>query len=62
MLYICCICGKKKEGYGNSAWPLYPDDSAHRCCDNCNKYIIVPERKAGMEDRSDNSVDKKEGL
>ena len=44
MQYRCCICGKEGEGYGHSCWPIYPDSLEYRCCDNCNKYVIVPER------------------
>lgn len=47
--YKCCICGKEKTGYGNSCWPLYPDDSEHRCCDNCNRYVVVPTRRAEVD-------------
>ena len=43
MKYKCAFCGKEHEGYGNSSWPTYNDESI-RCCDNCNKYVVVPER------------------
>lgn len=46
--YKCCFCGKDKPGFGNSAWPLYPDDSEHRCCDSCNKYTVIPTRVTDM--------------
>lgn len=43
MKYKCVFCGKEHEGYGNSCWPIY-DNEKVRCCDNCNKYVVVPER------------------
>ena len=43
MKYKCVFCGKEHEGYGNSCWPIYNDEKV-RCCDNCNRYIVVPER------------------
>ena len=47
MKYICCICGKEKEGYGNNPEPVvreFENGKRNRCCDNCNKYIVVPAR------------------
>ena len=41
--YICCICGKKKIGWGNNPWPVNNEPDA-RCCDNCNLYVVVPAR------------------
>ena len=43
MKYKCVFCGKEHEGYGNSCWPIYNDEKV-RCCDGCNRYIVVPER------------------
>lgn len=39
--YICCLCGKEKEGYGNNPWPLA---KTGRCCNNCNIYKVIPAR------------------
>ena len=36
--HVCCICGKKFEGYGNNAWPLKEEG---RCCDKCNELVIL---------------------
>ena len=47
MKYICCICGKEKEGYGNNPEPIvkeFEDGKRNRCCDNCNKYVVIPAR------------------
>ena len=41
--YKCVFCGKDHEGYGNSCWPIHNDEKV-RCCDNCNMYIVIPER------------------
>lgn len=38
---ICCICGKKFEGYGNNPQPLWPEG---RCCDECNSSLVIPAR------------------
>lgn len=35
--FICCICGKECEGYGNNPDPLRKQG---RCCDECNKEVI----------------------
>ena len=48
MKYQCAFCGKEHEGYGNSCWPIY-DDEKVRCCDNCNRYIVIPERLKAIE-------------
>lgn len=48
MKYKCVFCGKEHEGYGNSCWPIYNDEKV-RCCDNCNRYIVVPERIKAAE-------------
>lgn len=41
--YVCCICGKTKEGYGNNPWPI-KEYSEGRCCDGCNEHIVIPAR------------------
>lgn len=54
-LNTCVLCGKKYSGFGNSTWGYWElhgaskqDDATKgekmRCCDNCNKYYIVPAR------------------
>ena len=40
--YVCCICGKKIEGYGNNPWPI--GDSKEKCCDSCNINKVIPAR------------------
>lgn len=35
--FICCICGKECEGYGNNPSPLKDNG---RCCDECNELVI----------------------
>ena len=54
MKYKCVFCGKEREGYGNSCWPIYNDEKV-RCCDNCNRYIVIPERikEAGIENEGE---------
>lgn len=33
----CCICHRQYSGYGNNALPVMPG----RCCDRCNREIVV---------------------
>jgi len=33
---LCCICGKRIEGFGNNAQPI----ADGRCCDDCNRAVI----------------------
>ena len=39
----CCFCKSVIDGYGNSIRPLIRERNA-RCCDNCNRDIIIPLR------------------
>ena len=43
--YICCLCGKEKEGFGNNPYPLCTDIES-RCCDYCNMRLVIPARIA----------------
>lgn len=43
----CSICGKNYTGYGNNALPV----NKGRCCDVCNKSIVVPRRIRDAEAR-----------
>ena len=36
--FKCCICGKLCEGFGNNPYPLQTEG---RCCDDCNKLVII---------------------
>ena len=38
---VCCLCGNKYIGYGNSSYPLVEDGL---CCDVCNREKVIPER------------------
>lgn len=51
--YKCCICGKRKRGYGNNPYPVVVDPNA-KCCDNCNRYVVVPERLREFENERKN--------
>ena len=45
--YICCLCGKEKEGFGNNPYPLCKEnDFESRCCDYCNMRLVIPARIA----------------
>lgn len=41
--YVCCICGKEHEGYGNNPEPVKSFESG-RCCDQCNQEKVIPKR------------------
>lgn len=53
--FVCCICGKGFEGFGNNpegaAWrnldgttecPTFREED--RCCDECNRLYVIPGR------------------
>lgn len=43
--YKCCLCDTTKEGYGNNPFPMCDvEDKKSRCCDGCNKDIVIPMR------------------
>ena len=42
---VCCICGKKFEGYGNNPSPVKEEGE---CCDNCNLEQVIPARLIGL--------------
>ena len=41
--YTCCICGQVCMDFGNNPWPVNNDKEA-RCCDRCNKEVVIPAR------------------
>ncbi len=43
--FVCCICGKKCNGYGNNPYPVKDEG---QCCDDCNKDIVIPKRIENM--------------
>ena len=42
--FICCLCDKEIEGYGNNPSPLPMKDEDDECCDECNWTKVIPER------------------
>lgn len=45
--FTCCICHKKRYGWGNNPYPLCDaSDYESRCCDECNNNYVIPERLA----------------
>lgn len=40
--FKCSLCHEWSIGFGNNPEPLRPH--AERCCDVCNKALVVPER------------------
>jgi hypothetical protein len=43
--YNCCLCKRKKYGFGNNPAPITEEG---RCCDECNTYKVVPARVKEM--------------
>ena len=41
VIHTCCICGKEFTGYGNNPDPVKSDG---KCCDNCNRDVVIPAR------------------
>ena len=39
--HICCICGKRFQGYGNNPEPVKHEG---RCCKECNETIVIEAR------------------
>lgn len=51
--YVCCICGKEVEGFGNNPYPVNKEEDA-RCCDVCNATVVIPARiEASNEDKKE---------
>jgi hypothetical protein len=42
--FICCLCDKEVEGYGNDPRPLPMKDEDDECCDECNLAKVIPAR------------------
>ena len=49
--YICCICGKEHQGFGNNPSGAVDDTKKRitwgegdRCCDDCNSKYVLPGR------------------
>jgi len=43
-IHICSICKKPFQGFGNNPQPVIDDFDA-RCCDECNRGIVIPARQ-----------------
>lgn len=52
--YVCCICGKIEEGYGNDPWPL---SEKGKCCDECNFEKVVPARITMLRAEEEQVID-----
>jgi hypothetical protein len=46
-VHLCSICKKPFQGFGNNPQPVIDDFDA-RCCDECNKGIVIPARQIRM--------------
>ena len=40
---VCCICGRKFDGWGNNPWPIAEKGE---CCQACNFKHVIPARIA----------------
>lgn len=47
-IHKCSICGKQYEGFGNNAQPI----NDGRCCDECNKNVVIPRRLTDIINKS----------
>ena len=41
---MCAICGSMFSGDGNNPVPVIVGDVGARCCDNCDRHIVIPAR------------------
>lgn len=55
VVYTCCICGQRHEGWGNNPWPINNDPNA-RCCHACNYAHVIPARIKELEDIKQNNI------
>ena len=53
-VYTCCLCGRMMNYRGHDAWPLarHPQSatSDDRCCDECNKSLVIPKRTTWIDE------------
>ena len=42
--FICCLCNKEVEGYGNDPSPIPTKNENDECCDECNLAKVIPAR------------------
>lgn len=47
-IHKCSICGKQYEGFGNNAQPV----NNGRCCDECNREVVIPMRIKNMVNKN----------
>lgn len=40
--YMCCICGKFHNDFGNNPFPVVKENK--RCCNACNNNYVIPAR------------------
>lgn len=57
----CCWCGKQFTGYGNNPYPLVKDEGA-RCCDDCNRYVILERIRQIVNKEDKKGEDKDESI
>ena len=43
MSYICSICGKEFNDWGNNPYPVTKGED-DKCCDDCNMEYVIPAR------------------
>ena len=39
--FVCCICGKEVDEYGNNPFPV---KDTGKCCNKCNIEKVIPMR------------------
>ena len=48
--YVCCICGKTFNGYGNNPYPVSKNEN-DKCCYQCNLDTVIPARLMEMHQK-----------
>lgn len=51
--FLCDICGEFTIGWGHNAEPVVKDG---RCCDRCNKEVVIPKRLEELEKKKKSTI------
>ena len=48
MSYVCCICNKVFDDWGNDPAPIVMDEDA-KCCNECDMAVVLPARLKALQ-------------